>query len=521
VLPGKKYSLVEILRIGGRWMWLLIVLVALTAALAARVSRYLPVRYRSETMIMLVPQRVPDSYVKSAAATSVEDRLATLKEQILSRSRLERIILDLRLYPLERRRLPMEEVVQRMRDDIGVKTTGKESAFQLSYVSGHANTAQKVTERLASLFIEESLRDRANAAEDTGQFLESQLQDARRRLIEQEKKLEEYRRRYSGQLPTQAATNLQAMQNAQQQLQSLQEASDRARERRLLVERQIADLQTGDPVVIAPSTAAVPGDPTPESTAQQLASARGRLDLLLTRVRPTHPDVRSLQRSIRDLETKQQRERLEARADDPADRPMSPAEVLRQKRLRDVNAQLGDLDRELAEKQQQENRLRGVIADYQAKLEVVPTRESELVELTRDYTTLQATYQSLLAKREESKLAANLERRNIGEQFRVLDPARIPERPFSPNRLLIVLGAAGGGLVLGLLLVVLFEYRDATFTRDDEVARLCKLPVLAMVPVMMADDQRRRARRWFILVRVSAIVAALALAAALVGRSPL
>jgi polysaccharide chain length determinant protein (PEP-CTERM system associated) len=474
-------------------------------------------------MIMLVAQRIPDSYVKATATTKIEDRLATLKEQILSRSRLERIILDLGLYPLERRRLAMEDVVQRMRDDITIKTQGKDSqAFQLSYVSSQAKTAQQATERLASLFIEENLRDRENAAEDTSQFLESQLQDARRRLIGQEKKLEEYRRHYSGQLPTQAATNLQAMQNAQVQLQSLREASDRARERRLLVERQIADLQMRDAEVIAPSNPATPTDPTLESTAQQLASAHARLDSLLSRVKPNHPDVRILQRTIRDLEAKQQEERLEAHTDDPsADRPVSAAEVVRQKRLRDVKAQLGDLDRELVEKQDQENHLRDVIADYQAKLEVVPTRESELVELTRDYTTLQATYQSLLAKREESKLAADLERRNIGEQFRVLDPARIPERPFSPNRLLIVLGAAGGGLVLGLLIVVLFEYRDATFTRDDEVARVCKLPVLAMVPVMMAVGAQRSARRRFILVRVSAIVAALALAAAILGRPPL
>jgi uncharacterized protein involved in exopolysaccharide biosynthesis len=312
------------------------------------------------------------------------------------------------------------------------------------------------------------------------------------------------------------------MQNAQLQLQSLQEASDRARERRLLVERQIADLQMRDSVAIAPPAMTTPGDATLESTAQQLASARARLDSLLGRVKPNHPDVRILQRAIRDLEAKQQQERLESPADNPsADQPVSPAEVIRQRRLRDVKAQLGDIERELIEKQQQEKRLREVIADYQAKLEVVPTRESELVELTRDYTTLQTTYQSLLAKREDSKLAANLERRNIGEQFRVLDAARIPERPFSPNRPLIVLGGAGGGLVLGLLIVVLFEYRDETFARDDDVARLCKLPVLAMVPLMMADDERRSARRRFILLRVSAIVAALGLAAAIVGRPPL
>ena len=98
-----------------------------------------------------------------------------------------------------------------------------------------SDALQQATERLASLFIEENVRDRANISEDTNRFLESQLKDARNRLAEQERKVEQYRLRYSGQLPSQASANLQAIQNVQLQLQSLREATDRARERRLLV----------------------------------------------------------------------------------------------------------------------------------------------------------------------------------------------------------------------------------------------------------------------------------------------
>ena len=228
---------------------------AIGTAAAVVVAQHLPKKFRSETLVMLVPQRIPESYVK-AAATNPADLLATLQDQLLSRSRLERIIVDLNLYEPLRRTLPMEDVVLRMRSDIKLSTEGESGrgspSFRISYVSSDARTAQKATERLASLFIEENIRDRENVSEDTSQFLDSQLQDARQRLLEQEKKLEEYRRKYSGQLPTQAASNLQAIQNTQLQLQSLREAEDRARERRLLLEHQLADLRAPDAFLDAP-----------------------------------------------------------------------------------------------------------------------------------------------------------------------------------------------------------------------------------------------------------------------------
>jgi capsular polysaccharide biosynthesis protein len=135
------------------------------------------------------------------------------------------------------------------------------------------------------------------------------------------------------------------------------------------------------------------------------------------------------------------------------------------------------------------------VAEYQAKLDATPKRESDLTELTRDYTTISATYQSLLTKREEAKLAANLERRNIGEQFKVLDQARAPERPFSPNRPLIDVGGAAGGLFLGLLIVGLLEYRDSSFKSEEDVARVLNLRVLALVPIMSSVTERK-SQKW-------------------------
>src|SRR5262245_58733991 len=266
----------------------------------------LPNKFKSETLIMLIPQRIPEAYVKGAVTARIEDRLNSLQDQILSRSRLERIILDLNLYEAERREVPMEDVVQRMRDrDIVVKTESRE-AFRITYVNRDAKTAQKTTERLASLFIEENMRDRENVAEDTNQFLDSQLEDAKRRLLEHEKKLEEYRSRYGGELPTQVTSNLQAIQNAQVQLPRLAESTDRARERRLLLERQIADIQVEIVPLAAAQPAASGGQETVsgESTAVQLQTARTALENMERRLKPDHPDIKFVKRQIRELEAK-------------------------------------------------------------------------------------------------------------------------------------------------------------------------------------------------------------------------
>jgi polysaccharide chain length determinant protein (PEP-CTERM system associated) len=391
-----------------------------------------------------------------------------------------------------------------MRKDIGpIKSEGKES-FRISYINRDARVAQQTTERLASLFIEENLRDRENQAEATNQFLDSQLEDARRRLIEHERKLERYRSQYSGELPSQAAANLQSIQNAQVQLQALTETTDRARERRLLLERQLVEVQS-DPVAVLPPVAGTPETPA-ESSAQQLQNAESRLQLLLMHAKPDHPDVKMLQRTIRDLRATLEREvPLSGATRIQAASPTAP-ETLRQRRMRDLKSQVEDIDRQIAEKQDQESRLRGTIASYQSKLDSVPKHESELVELTRDYATLQTSYQNLLEKREESKIAANLERRNIGEQFKVLDPARIPERPFSPNRLLINLGGAVGGLVLGGLIGGLLEFMDTTLQTEENVVRLLNIRVLGLVPMMLSAQDRRRRRLRSAMLSVAGVV---------------
>jgi len=517
MLPGRKYTPENILHLLLEHKWLLVLPFVVCLAGAVAVAAKLPQRYKSDTLIMLVPQRVSENLVKPTVnERDMDERLLTISDQITSRSRLERLIMDFDLYKSQRARgTIMEDVVQQMRKDITVGIDGRgKDTFRVSYQSQDATTAFRVTERLASQFIEENLRDKENLSENTNQFLESQLADAKRRLQDQEKKLEAYRKAHAGELPSQLESNQQAVQNAQMQLQSVSESINRARERRLLIERQRVDAENAViPVPPADTSAGSPDSTSALSTQQQLDLAQAKLSAYQQRYKPDHPDIRALERTIRELQAKRDKEA----ADPQPARPVSAAEAARQKRVRDLQAELEVIDRQISTGEGEEQQLKRTIQELQVHISAVPTRESELVELTRDYNTLQATYQSLLTKKEDSSLAANLERRQIGETFKVIDPPSMPQRPYNRwQRLEVIAGGAVGGLAIGLGLIGFLEYRDVSFKTDQEVSALLALPVLALVPLMSSEKERATARRRRLLVNVTAVLVLLVGSAALV-----
>jgi polysaccharide chain length determinant protein (PEP-CTERM system associated) len=390
-----------------------------------------------------------------------------------------------------------------MRDDISGPTIVKGDAFRISYVSNDPKIAMKVTERLASLFVEENLRDREVLAEGANQFLDSQLDDARRRLAEHEKKLEDFRRQFNGQLPNQLGANVQAIQNAQNQIQAYSESINRDRDRIILLERNLADANvettiagTGSSGIVAPPRGAGDGEQAPMPAAAQLAVFRRGLEQMRLRLKDTHPDVIALKRQIRDLEKLAETEALQtplSQTGEPTN--ISPAERFRQIKIRDLNAEVAFLNKEILRKQDLQKKLQATVIDLDHRVEATPTRESEMTALTRDYEVLQRSYGTLLAKSEDAKVSANLERRQIAEQFKIIDAARLPGQPFSPNRLQINSIGVAAGLVFGLALVALIEYSNNSFRTDEEVLTVLSLPVLATVPAIITTREKQVARR--------------------------
>jgi polysaccharide chain length determinant protein (PEP-CTERM system associated) len=495
------------------------------------VSAELPNRYRAHTTILIVPQRIPQEYVRSTVTTRIEDRLRMISQQILSRTRLEQILQEFNLYPEEREDRIMEDVIELMRKDISVnidtqrRRNDNASAFTVSFTARDGRTAMRVTERLASLFIKENLQDREVLADATSQFIEAQLEDARRRLTEHERKLEDYKRRHSGELPTQAGANLQVLQATQMQLQNHGESLNRDRDRKVLVERLLGDVMAEQQGAAAPVANGTSQDPPANApAAARLAAATSVLRALELRLKPQHPDVVKMKRTVAEIEREAEAEALQqpvAPGVGPAvvARGVSPGEAQRQRRMTELRTELETLDRRMAAKQVDEQRLREVAAQYQRRIEATPTREVELVELTRDYDTIKAMYTDLLRKQEGAKLAVNLERRQIGEQFKILDGARVPEKPISPDRLRINLMGLIAGFAVGLLLVVFLEYRDSSLKTEQDVVLALSLPVLALIPAMHSAAERRRAMwRRLVLVTSTALLV-FGLAATAVWRS--
>ncbi len=483
MIPGKQYSIDALMQVAWRRKWLILLPALLVGGIGMAIVTYLPNLYRSETLILVVPQRVPESYVRSTVTARIEDRLQAISQQILSRTRLEQIVSDFDLYAKERAdKELMEDIVEKMRTrDIGIDII-KGDAFRVSYQSSDPRVAMRVTERLASLFIDESLRDREVLAEGTSQFLATQLDEARRQLVLTETKLQEYQRQHNGELPAQIDSNMQGQHNAEMALQTISESLNRDREKRLLLERQVADLmEAPDDRPAGDSKAA--GAEMSKTLADELKTAQQALLAVELKLRPEHPDVRKQRRAVEELQKRVEAQEL---AGTLTARPTAPlvVDAAKRRRFTDLRAEIENLDRQIQAKSSEATRLSGLIATYQARIEATPVREAELASLTRDYETLQTSYTNLLEKKAESQMSANLEKRQIGEQFKVLDPARMPERPASPDRPRLYLIAVLAALVAGLGTAAAAEYFDRTLRSEADVRAALNLMVLATVPLI-------------------------------------
>jgi polysaccharide chain length determinant protein (PEP-CTERM system associated) len=525
MLPGRKYTIDQILGIllKGRWIVAATVFLGIFGGLL--VARTMADIYTAEATVQVLPQRVPDAYVRPTVTSTVEERLKTIEGVIRSRTRLEQVITDFNLFP-ESRGAGMDDAVAATNSALTVEVAsgapgrrpapGQVTAFKVGFAYPDREVAMKVTQRLTDQLINENSRMRESAADQTSQFLQSQLADAERRLREQDQKLEAFRQRYAGRLPNQLDGNLQALQSARMELQSLSDSIARDRDRKAVLERlnqgAAQDLENVSAAPPTPATgqSADPNALSSGTATQRLAQARANLTQLELRLKPEHPDVKRAKSQIRELEQQAAAEtanRPASGSDVSTPRAVSPDQQARRERLREQREEINSLGRQIATKEQQEAALRARMADYQARIESIPGIESEWNELTRDNNTMQETYKTLLGRSEESKISANLEHRQIGEQFRMLDAPRISSGAAGARRLQANAGGVVLGLVLGLAIIAFREFRDTSFRTEADVFNVLALPVLAAVPFAPTAADLARDRRQQRAVYMTAAVA--------------
>ena len=497
MLPGKVYRPEDILRILRKRAWLILVPWAAVAAATAVVARKLPDTYRSSATIQVVPPRVPAEIVRTQTTANLQQRLQAIHLQILSRNRLERVIQDFNLYEKERASgAIMQDVVEQMVSDITI-TPAKGDTFFVQYQGSDRRKVKDVTEALAGFFIQESQRDGERRAETTSEYTESQVTQALRKLEEVEERVKKYKEQHAAELPEQLASNQNAVQSMQQQLGMIITSLESDTNQRLSIERQIADLEAGgDPGPVSANS-------SPEGTAaQRLEGLRRELANLQARgYSPQHYDIRRLTAAIEVAKKEADAEAL--RSPVAAGGAVSPAEQGRRRRLAALQNELEDIKNRMAIKQQEEKRLRAAAATYQARVDRTSIRAAELAGLNREHGVLLKSYENSLGNREQAAASLNAEVHRISEQFNLLDPARLPEKPFKPNRPLINVFGLIAGLGVGLALVALLEYRDHTFKTDTELGRFAALPVLAVVPLMQSGKEQKAAFRQKLLLNVS------------------
>ena len=503
--PGLS-GLLDILR-RRRMLAVLPFLFVLTAAVSLAV--FLPSLWTARSLVLVNRQAIPERYVTPTVQADIEARLLTLSQEILTPERLTQIA---RQYGLYRNARSTDDLVDRMRKDIRIELMdqreqrGRESRsflFTVSYTAANPVVAARVANTLSSLYIEENGRQREQAAASTSEFLGTQLRDLRERLQTQERQITAYKEKNLGELPEQKDVNLRTLERLQQQLQLAHENNRRATERRQMLTNALGEIDT-TVATTAPSTAGPSVTPA-DTAAARLNLLRQELAMTQTRFSDRYPDVVQLKEQIRVLEAKVEAEK-QAAAAMPKAVAGAPKRIGRDLRVPPENAYVASLmtqlDQATVEAKTSAEEIRGIngqIAVYTRRLENTPKHEQELAILTRDYDTSKELFKSLLTKRGEADMASELELRQKGENFRVIEPARLPERPAGPNRFRLLL--VGLALALGAsgAAVVLAEQVDTSFRRVDEIRSTLPLPVLSAIPRITTEQDRARTlrqRRW-------------------------
>lgn len=468
--------------------WILMVPFSLAMLVGIYLSLTLTRIYEASTLILIQPQRVPQNYVQSLVESEPSERISTLSQQVLSRTNLENIIGEFKLFSSpESSNMYMEDKVNSLRKRISVDISSGRSrdndAFSITFQDKDPETAMKVTNALASYFIDENLRLREAQAVGTSDFLDDELQNMKSRLEEVEGKLKQYREAYMGELPEQLDSNLRILDRLQEHLSESQQSLSEAKIRLVAIQNEAAaSREQSTTVIIGQNT---PQEPT------DIDQMKAQLKNLLSRYTERHPDVVRLKARIAELEKQNPSEaNLEPGGTDEGGENRKQAAMLSPKYRTQYNEVMQEMERLNADIEDTKSQ----IAVYQKRVEDTPKREQELLSLRRDYQNIQATYDSLLDRKLEAEIAVNMERKQKGEQFRVLDPAKLPQKPVKPDMRKLFIMVVGAGFGIGGGIVFLMEFLSNSFKRPEDIEEELDLPVLCSVP-RIVDSKTRLLKR--------------------------
>jgi succinoglycan biosynthesis transport protein ExoP len=502
-LAGLEYfTFRDYLRIFSRRKWFILVTTFALALGTAVVTYFLPDAYKATTVIVVDPQKVPDSYVNSTVTASGAQRLAALRQEILSATRLNQIIDEMSLYKKLKNKKSQEEIVAAMQKDISVDSASAPAvvkgqkvleAFTISYTNQSALVAAQVANRLASLFIEENIKSREQSVLGTADFLSKEVEDAQKDLKEKEDQITAMKTNDVGELPQSEVIHVQALNSLQTQLQSERDSIERDQQQKSALETTLAN---------SPSVVNLDSQESPAVAAMetQKAQLQDEVDQLRKRYGPSFPDVIKKNMAITDLE-KRIEETKKKEAAKGAPEPLKEHNPV-------LQSQITKVDDDIQKHQIREQEIEKQIILHQTQLERIPLFQQRMSAVQRDYDAAEEHYKKLVERKFSADMATDMEVRQKGERFEILDPAQVPTQPASPDRPLLNLIGLGAGLVLSIIIAFALEILNTSVKTEREVTGQLGVPIFGEVPWLPTKTNVRNRRLQVLLTCACAAVLA-------------
>ena len=432
------------------------------------------------------------------------DVVSTISQQITSRTSLEKIIKEFDLYSGARRELPMEDVVEMMRDKhIEISPSKKGDIFEVSYQGADPRKVMRVTNALATKFIEENLRYRGERATATSAYVKDELSMAKETIDRKEALMRDYKLKYYNEMPDQRQINMNRLNALQEQLQNAQDSVQDLDRTRVLIQEQVTLRKE---MMAQAARYAGLGETGELLTPQSEASVRDRLQELLARYTEKHPEVRRLRKRLEKLELEQLQDIVPEEGKQVTSVfPARHGDL----QLEQLQVQLKEIDYQIKRLKEDRVTIQTQIDQYLQWIENGAVREAEWAALSRDYQQLHEHYQALVARNLEAESAEYLEKSQRGSQFKIIDPAHFPEKPFKPDFRKIMLMAlalglgVGGGLAFGL------ELLDTSFKDPEELENVLGLPVACAIPLINTPDELKRKKIMTIIWTVAFLISSM------------
>jgi polysaccharide biosynthesis transport protein len=495
-LPGSHAA--DGLQLGMYWeiavrrkWWILLSLIGLSVCATVFAER-LPNMYKAETVIQVDSAQVTTPIVAPINNGDIAGRLATLQQQVLSPTRLKKLVEAEGLYPEATGKKTEEQVIHSVQKaivvDVGAPGAGKLSTFRIAYSSPRRTEVARIANHLAQMFIDENVAARISSAEDTTQFLQEQMDETKHELDQKDTELGAIKSRNILELPESKPYHMEALANLRTQVQAIQDKLQQDQRERGVLQSM---MMSGDdaPTVDVGSGGGTGGSTNPYDA--QISKLESKLSDLRSRYGPGHPDVRRTVDELNRLKAKAAADAKDNPA--PTTEAQQPAVQQTPKKRRNpvLEAQIANLEQDIQDQTKLLSPLQAQMAMHESKLQQIPAFEQQIARLQQDYDALKAQYAGLRDKEKTAEISHALEVHQKGEKFEVLDAAVIPLQPASPNRVLISLAGLFGGLFAGIALAAAAEMNDESVRSESEASRILGKQILSGIPKIVSAGEKR------------------------------